>query len=62
LEEFQHSRNQALALTAIQKQPFPLPHYCGICEFPSVALEAPIKNSLMGQGQNNSVDGAEAPS
>jgi hypothetical protein len=59
LEEFQHSRIQALALTAIHKQPFPLSHYCGICAFQNVASAAQTNDSLMGHGHNNRIDDPE---
>jgi hypothetical protein len=62
-EEFHHSRNQDLALTAIQKQAFPLFHYCGICDVSSVASVVHTNyGGLMGQGQNKGVDGAEVNS
>jgi hypothetical protein len=36
VEKFHHSRNQALALTTIHEEPFPLPHFYANGSFPSV--------------------------
>jgi len=35
-----HGRIWAVAFATIHNHPFPLPHYCGISDLPSVALVA----------------------
>jgi hypothetical protein len=50
--KFHHDRNQALAFTTTDKQPFPLLHYCGISDLSSVASEAKTNESPTGQGED----------
>jgi len=54
IAEIKHLHSQPF-----KNKPFPRSHYCGIC----VASVAHTDNrGLMGQGQNNRVDGAKVPS
>lgn len=43
-QEFRCGRNWALALGRIHEQPFPLLHYCGTGEVPSVATSGPTND------------------
>jgi hypothetical protein len=38
--KLRRDRNRALAFATIHKEPFPLLHYCGIGDLPSVVSEA----------------------
>jgi hypothetical protein len=46
-----------LSYATIHQQPFPVLHYCGMGDLPSVALEAQTNEGQLGQSQGYRLDG-----
>jgi hypothetical protein len=48
VEKGHQGRNQALVVSTIHEEPFPLPYYCGICDLPRVASVVPTNDLSQG--------------
>jgi len=46
LKVFRRGINGTLTFETVHKQPFPLPHYCGICDLPGFDSEAQRNDSV----------------
>jgi hypothetical protein len=49
IQKFHQGRNHAVAFVTINKQPLPLPHYCGISNLPNVASARQILDWMVQQ-------------